>query len=124
MLVDSFQIEEHVFINQRLVLTEYENQGYLEKIFDEEFSFFRLQKKVFVGPSNSRPHGEFNNLKEVFYLLSDASYQKITQKKEFLDCFPDNRSQIKKYMKNHSLKWKRMTNNQLAELLKFCHDQS
>jgi len=123
LLVDSFYIEKHLFVNQALILPEKENGGYLEKIFDEELSFFRLQKKVLVAPTNSKPYGQFTNLKDVFYLFDDDEYHRITQKKEFLARFSDHKSQIKKYMKNHSLKWKKMTNSQFTHLLKFCHDQ-
>ena len=123
LLVDSFQIEEHLFVNRGLILPEKENIGYLEKIFVEKLSFFRLQKKVFGSLSNNKPYGAFSNQKDVFYLFLGDKHYKVTQKKEFIACFPDGKVQIKKYMKNHSLKWKKMTNNQFAELLKFCDDQ-
>lgn len=123
LLIDSFYIEEHLFVNRGLILPEKENSGYLEKIFEEKLSFFRLQKKVFVSRSDSKAYGRFSTLKDVFYLLSGDKHHKITKKKDFLDCFPEHKSQLKKYMKNHSLKWKKMTNIQFTKLLKFCHDQ-
>lgn len=122
LLIDSFLIEERLFVNRELILSDKEN-GYLEKIFEEELSFYRLQKKVFNSPTNSMPNGQFSNLKDVFYLLGEDKEYKITQKNEFLDCFPEHKSQIKKYMKNNSLKWKKMSANQFANLLKFCNDQ-
>lgn len=123
LLVDSFYIEEYSFVNQRLILPAEENSGYLEKLFEEDLSFFRRQKKVFVTPTNSKPYGRFSNLKDVFYLIDEEQPHRITQKNEFLACFPDHKSQINNFMKIHSLKWKKMTNIQFTKLLKFCHDQ-
>ncbi len=123
LLIDSFHIEEHLFVNQSLILPEKEDRGYLEKIFEEKLSFFRLQKKVFTSLTNRRPFGGFSSLKDVFYLIEDDKHYRITKRKDFLACFPDHKSQIKKYMKNHSLKWRKITGIQLYELLKFCHGQ-
>ena len=122
LLVDSFQIEERVFVNKDLVLAENEEGAYLEKIFSEKLSFFRFQKKLF-GSLSSTPYGRFSQQKDVFYLILDSKAHKITQQKDFLDCFPDHKAPIKKYMKDHSLKWKKITDTQFTHLLRFCYDQ-
>jgi hypothetical protein len=123
LLVDSFLIEEHLFVQRDQILSDKENSGYLEKLFEDQLSFFRFQTKVFGSVSNSTPYGRFSDLKDVFYLLDGDQLHKITNKKDFLNCFPARKSQIKKYMNNQSLKWKKMTNNQFAQLLQFCHEQ-
>ena len=122
VLVDSFQIEGQVFVNRNLVLAENESGGYLEKIFAEKLSFFRFQKKLF-GSLSSTPYGRFSQQKDVFYLILEGTTHKITQQKDFLDCFPDHKAQIKKHMKDHSLKWKKITDTQFTQLLRFCYDQ-
>lgn len=122
LLVDSFQIEERVFVNRGLILARNEDGGYLEKIFSEDLSFFRFQKKLF-GALSSTPYGRYSQQKDVYYLILDGKVYEITQQKEFLDCFPDHKVQIKKYMKDHSLKWKKITDTQFTQLLRFCYDQ-
>jgi hypothetical protein len=122
MLVDSFRIAAQIFVRQNEVLTEKEGSGYLEKIAEHPLSFFRLQRKVF-GPISGSAYGQFSSQKEVFYLLLGDKQHKITRKKDFLACFPGRKAQIKKYMKTHSLKWKKMTNPQFTHLLKFCYGQ-
>jgi len=123
LLVDSFQIEEHLFVNRDLILPEKEISSYLEKIYAEKRSFYRIQKKVLNPISNNKPYGQFIHLKDVFFLLSEKQYHKVTNKKEFWTCFPDHKTTIKKYLKDQSLKWKKMTKNQFSQLLKFCDDQ-
>jgi hypothetical protein len=124
LLIDSFYIGKHLFVNQDLILSDEENSGYLEMILTDKLSFYRLQKKVFNAQYNKEnPHGWFSNQKAIFYLLLDGKHHKITKKKNFLACFPDDKVQIKKYLKDHSLKWKKMTKIQFAQLLKFCNDQ-
>ncbi len=124
LLLDSFQIEEHLFVNQKLVLTEVGRSVYLERIFVGKLSFYRVQRKGFIATHNKdNPNGRFSNQKTIFYLLLDGKSYKISNKKKFLACFPTKKTQIKKYMKTHSLNWKKMTKTQFAELLKFCNDQ-
>lgn len=124
LLVDSFRIEEHLFINRKLILSDDENGTYLEKIFTDKLSFYQLQKTVFNASfNNENPHGWFSNQKDVFYLLLNEGVHKITKPKQFLSCFPNHKTQIKKYMKTNKLKWKKMTKRQFSQLLKFCNDQ-
>lgn len=121
LLVDSFQIAGHLFVNQSLILPEEKDKGYLEKIFESQLSFFRLRRKVLSAPSNSQPYGKFSSLKDVFYLLIDGQVHKVTKRRDFLACFPEHKPQVKKYMKKHFPRWKKIKNPQFVELLKFCH---
>lgn len=123
LLIDSFYIESNLFVSWDLILSEMKNKGYLEVIFTDQLSFYRLQKKVFESRTNNLPNGRFSKLKDVFYLLLNDKSYKITQKKELLAHFPNSKIQIKAYMKQNDLKWKKMTKTQLADLLKFCYDQ-
>lgn len=124
LLIDSFLLEDHLFVNRNLLLPGKENNGYLEKIFIDQLSFYRLQRKLFTAIYNkSTPHGQFQNKKDIYYLLLGGKYYKVTKRKEFLACFPNEKKQIKKYIKDHSLHWKKMTKVQLYHLLKFCNDQ-
>lgn len=124
LLVDSFRIEEHRFVNRGLVLSGEEAGGYLEILFaEDELAFSRFQKKVLSPISNSKPYGEFRDMKDVFYLSIDGQLHEITKRRDFLACFPAHKQQIKKYMKQHTRRWKKITDAQFAQLLKFCHAQ-
>ena len=124
LLIDSFRIGQHVFVNWSLILPEINQSGYLEEIFIDKLSFYRLQKKVFnVAHNKERPHGWFSLQKDVFYLLLDSRTFKITNKNQFLACFPNHHKQIKKYLKDHALRWRKMSKNQFSQFLKFCNDQ-
>jgi len=124
-LVDSFYIRRDLFVNQSLVFPERaQNDGYLEEIFSEKIFFYRFQRKVFDAIyNNDIPNGRFTNQKDIFYLLLDGKSYKITKKKELLACFPNRKGAIKKYMKDQSLRWKKMSKIQFSQLLKFCNDQ-
>ena len=123
LLVDSFRIGAHFFVNQSLILPGEADGGYLEKIFEDELSFFRFRKKVLSAPSNSKPYGKFSDLRAVFYLLIDGQAHSVTRRRDFLACFPEHRPQVKKYMKKHLPRWKKITDPQFVQLLKFCHDE-
>lgn len=123
LLVDSFRIGAHSFVNQSLILPGEEDGGYLEKIFEEQLSLFRFSKKVLSAPSGSNPNGQFRGLKEVFYLLKGGQLHRITKRSDFWACFPEHKSRIKKYMKKNTPRWKKITDPQFVGLLKFCHDQ-
>lgn len=124
LLVDSFQIDGHLFINQNLILEEKDKSNYLEQIFKDKLAFYRVQKKVFNPVYNANtPYGQYSTQRSDFYLLIDDKQHKISKKKEFLACFPAHKNQIKKYMKDNVPNWKKMTKIQLHNLLKFCNDQ-
>ncbi|HKK80140.1 MAG TPA: hypothetical protein VJ933_10940 [Phaeodactylibacter sp.] len=124
LLVDSFHLREHLFVKGGLILDGEEEGGYLEKLFaKDELAFYRFQKKVLSSPSNSKPHGEFRDLKAVFYLSKDGQLHEITKKRHFLACFPAHKQPIKNYMKQHTRRWKKITDAQFAQLLNFCHAQ-
>ncbi len=123
LLVDSFQIGENLFVNRDFILPEAELSDYLEKYFEDELAFYRLQRMVFGPLSNTRPYGEYSSLRDVYYLILKGQKYKITGKKEFLDYFPRHKAKIKKYMKTHSMRWKKMNKIQFVQLLKYCNDR-
>jgi len=121
LLLDSFRIGAHRFVNQRLVLPGTETPGYLEKIFEAELAFYRYQQKVLTAPSSSKPDGKYTSLKDDFYLLREGQVHHIARRKDFLSAFPDHKSQVRKYMKQQLPGWKKITDAQFVQLLKFCH---
>lgn len=123
LLADSFRIGARRFVSQRLILPGQEESGYLEKIYEAELAFYRYQKKVLSAPSNSKPFGQYRGLKDVFYLSVDGQIHKVAKRRDFLACFPNHQSRIKKYMKQHTRRWKKITTPQFIQLLKFCHAQ-
>jgi len=124
LLVDSFRLSNQLFVNQHIILDKKGNSSYLEQIFTDKLSFYRIQKKVFNANYNSiTPYGKYSDLKSVFYLLLNGEQHKITRKKEFFACFPMRKHQINKYMKDNSFIWKEMTSAQFSNLLKFCNDK-
>ena len=123
LLVDSFQISGHLFVNNKLALSTDNEIGYVEKIHENEAAFYRFQKKVLAAPSNGKPYGQFSRIKDVFYLITPDEQFKISQKNDFLNCFPDHKTAIKKHLKDQSLRWKTMSNAQFTQLLEFCYAQ-
>ncbi len=123
LLLDSFRIGKHRFINYRLIAPGQDEVRYLEKIFEGELAFYRYQKKVLTAPSSSTPYGKYSGLRDVYYLLRGGQAYRVTKRRDFLACFPEHKSQVKKYMKKHLPRWKKMTGPQFVELLKFCYDQ-
>ncbi len=125
LLVDSFRLERHLFVNQSLILPEKEKGGgYLELIFADRISLYRLQRKAFTASNNNgQSSGRFSSLKDAFYLFLEDKHFKITKKRELLACFPKHREAINQYLKDHSLHWKKITKPQLSQLLRFCNDQ-
>ena len=123
-LVDSFYIAEDLFVNRKLILAEQKQGGFLETIFRDRLAFYRMQNKMFNGSySREAPNGQFIEQKPIYYLIKDGQQYQFTKKKEFLACFPEHKGLIKKYMKEQSLNWKKITKTQLYQLLRFCNGQ-
>ncbi|MCD4696583.1 MAG: hypothetical protein K8S16_10125 [Bacteroidales bacterium] len=122
-LVDTVEIEGHLFINSALILPESRNLGYVELIFRGDFLFFikyvKQYKKVY---SDTKPYGEYTRQQSVHYIYQDGRIDKLPTKKAFISHFAEHKKAIKKYFKKNKIKYNNASPRQVRKLLTYCND--
>ncbi len=122
-IVDSFSIEQHLFITNAIALDSNGKRGFTEKIYSSDFQFYRKQSKKFDGVfSDRQPHGNFTLPTAVFFMKKNGEVISISKRNDLLDQFDEHRYAIKKMMKKNKIKLKKASNLQLTQLMKFIDD--
>lgn len=116
--VDSVHLERYRFINSSVIKQLTKELGYIELVYDKNFMFFIKHSKNFKKEfSETKPHGEYAEMKSVFYILKNEDLTKLPTKKSFLQYFYDSRKELKKYMKRNKIKYKKANSGELFNLL-------
>lgn len=119
--IDSFTIEQHLFINTEKLFPLVKMAGFAELIYSGEFLLIIKHKKSFVGNfSASTPNGSFSRQSSVMYLMRDNSLNKVTSKKSLLTLFPDHKKEINTYISKQKIRFKTAGNSQLEQLMEYC----
>lgn len=119
-IVDSFSLQEHLFISNIIAFGTNEKRGFTEKIYDHNFQCYRNQDKRFDGVfSDRQPHGNFTSPVAVYFIKKDGVVHSISKKKDLLAQFDAKKSAIKKFMKQNKIKLKKASKSQLSQLMKF-----
>lgn len=95
--------------------------GYYEKIYDGQFSFYIKYSKFFVNEYNTaNPFGKYTDQKRKMFLVQEGSAIELNSKKSFLNYFSNDKKEIKRYFKQHKIRYKKINNIQLYNLLAYC----
>jgi hypothetical protein len=122
-LVDSFYISHHFFVNNTIISNEIEKIGFMQQLFAGDLSFYRQQIKLFQPKySQLHPSGRYGAAEKKYYLVTSSGLLKVGNKKAFLAFFGDNKRTVKRYMKQQSIRFKKASDAQFYNLLKYCNE--
>ncbi len=122
--VTSFIIGEHYFINSSQLL-QHDNSGYFELVFEGKHTLLIKYHKSFISEfSQNAPLGRFSDLNSMKYIYCDGMLYRMPNKKSLLTYFKQFRKEIKKYMKQEKINYKKANNFELHHLLKYCNEIS
>ncbi len=123
-LVDAFELGGHYFMNVSRLLKEQNTQPFFEIIYDGNFAFLASHKKVFNPHYTDRtPYGIFSKENKTYYVLQEGEMLKISSKRAFLKHFEGIKPLIRKFMRLHKIRYKKASNPQLNQLMKYCDDE-
>lgn len=121
--IDSFNIQGRHFINTRILLGKDTLSRFFERIYSNGFSLIVRHYKEFRADYNDKtPHGRFTSNKPRLYLLNQGKLTAVSKKSSLLKYFIAYKKEIKKYIKQNKIKYKRANQWELKKLMKFCHD--
>lgn len=119
--VESFSIGEYQFINSSEIVPEIELKGYIEILYTGNFIFIIKHHKNYVANfTSTTPNGSISKQVSTNYILKDGVLHKINSKKTLINYFEVHKKQIKKFMKQHKIRFKQASNDQLKQLMNYC----
>jgi len=123
--IDSFDAEDHHFINLNAMPFNDELSGFAELIYQGQLIFLVKHTKEFIPRySQSNPYGAYSKLLSIYYIYENDELTRLSTKRTFLNYFEPFRREVKKYMRQNSIIYKKATNTQLYELIKYCDEIS
>lgn len=93
--------------------------GYYSLLFEGEDLQLLKKTKFATNTMKEREMRRFNPQTR-YYLLHNDVYYQVKNKRSVIKVFPELKNEINKFIKEHSLNFKRDTDNSLAKLTAFC----
>jgi hypothetical protein len=119
--IDSFKIDNHLFVN----ISNYDStkilKGYYELAYRGKKSFFIKYNKKFIDTYNDlSPSGFYSVVKKTFFIFDGIKFIYVKNKKMFLQLFSENKPVVKKYIRRNKIKFSGASTFQLNKLMQFC----
>ncbi len=119
-LIDSFSIRERLFINTRFLANEDSLNGFMEIMHRNGFSLYAFIRKIFKDDyTRSTPFGRYQQLRPVYFFMQAGEGKIITSRKEFLRIFGNNQREIKRYMRQQNIKFKKASSRELSKIITY-----
>jgi len=122
LLIDSFRIEDQLFVNASLILDKDTDPGFYQVIYNGEVQFIRKFSKQFIRDyGGTSPQGRFSSTDEERFLIRGDEMQHVNSRWSFIRSFPKaKRKAIRRYLRRHSVRYSRADFEELVDLSKFC----
>lgn len=123
--IDAFYLEEHHFVNVVKIYSESKFSGFVEQVYEGNFSVVIRHQKSFVSQyTANNPNGFYSGTKSVNYILQNGELNKLFTKKALLEYFSAHKKEIKKFIRQNKIKYKQGNAIQLNKLFTYCDDIS
>ena len=121
-LVDSFVLNGQVFVNNMYGPPTGGGQGYLKKLYKGQWQLYiRMEKDFYPLYSNKNPYGRYGKTDLIYFLVdSNGKMEKVKNKRSLLKFFGENKKAVRRFMKKISFRFKKASDIQWYELMKFC----
>ncbi len=123
--IDAFYLGEHHFVNGVIFFPESNFPGFVEQVYEDNFSVVIRYQKSFVSQYTANtPHGFYSATKSVNYIFDNGQLIKLPTQKSLLEYFSAHKKEIKKFMRKNKIKYKQANKIQLNKLFTYCDDIS
>lgn len=121
--VDSFYLENRLFVNLLNLKESTIPYRYFEKIYSGKHLLLRKYKKRFEDSYDIKnPHGKFSPQKKILFILNNGALTRVNTKSEFLSFYNTEKKKVRKYMRQNKLRIKKASNPELIKLMTFCNE--
>lgn len=123
--IDSFDKEGRHFINLIGMPFNNELSGFAELIYNGQLIFIVKHTKEFLKRySQSNAYGAYSKLYSTYYVYENGKLIRLGKKGSLLKYFEPIQKEVKNFIRQQNIKYKKATNAQLYELIKFCDEKS
>lgn len=122
--IDSFYIENRLFVNSRVLFQNHDDQLFYEQITNQDYRLLIKYKKVFLKTYNNlSPYGRFSSLKKDVSLFHNGTLQNANNLNSFIKAFNDkiDKKKVKTYLKQNGFNYSTATSNELKEIITYCN---
>jgi hypothetical protein len=118
--VDSFKIQNHLFVNISSFDSTKTLKGYYELAYKGKKSFFIKYNKKFIDTYNDlSPSGFYSVVKTSIFIFDGTTFIPVKNKKKFLRIYADNKATVKKYMRINKILFSKATSAQFKQLMQY-----
>lgn len=121
--LDSFYLLNHLFIRGDLVSPQL--AFYHEKIYFGKTSLIKSYGKEFIAIYNkAHPRGSYSSLQSKLILVRNQEIVNVTTKRRFIKAMAGSKDLIKQWLKEHKTRFKKLTHDQLKDLMIKCESNA
>ncbi|MBN2813603.1 MAG: hypothetical protein JXQ80_05960 [Bacteroidales bacterium] len=121
-LVDSFEIGNCTFVNPSNFDNVPNVPGYYEKIAGKEVLFLKKHKKSFIKIYDTENKGKYSNQQSINYILDQRGLTNVTLFRWFLSYHGPYKKEIRTYLKEKKIKYRKASPDEIRKLMKFCYE--
>ncbi len=122
-VIDSFKIDNHLFINMRSG-TENNKDTYYEKVFSgNRIYLLHYTKYVVDNHYASNSNGSYSETKKNLYIVKNGNWTRCADKSAFLHYFNAEKKSLRKYIRRQHIQYKNAGMQELQKLCEFADKQ-
>lgn len=123
--IESFVVNDRHFINLDKTPIGNELSGYAELIYQGEFTFIAKYSKEFLNQYNqSNPYGYYSRLATNYYIYEKDALTRLGTRNAFLEYFKSQRKKLKRYMRQHHIRYMKAAPVELFDLMHYADELS
>jgi hypothetical protein len=112
--VDSFAIQDHIFIRLKDSLDpSAPRPGFYEQLSNQKITVLKKEKKIIREDLSTGVILKFVDYSVAYYLKRDTAWYHINNEQELLHAFKDKRKELKKFLRSNGLKFRKDKENTL-----------
>ncbi|OQX74776.1 MAG: hypothetical protein B6D61_11300 [Bacteroidetes bacterium 4484_249] len=119
--IDSFYLNGRHFINGTKYLPDNKFPGFIEQVYDGNFTLLTNHKKSFISEYKANtPNGFYSKTKSTNYILNNGELKRLPTKKSLFEYFSLYKKEIKNFMSKNRIRYKKADFKQLNTLFEYC----
>ena len=122
VMIDSFRLGNHLFINPSNFLTGFVPSGFYEKISDGKVLYLKKHSKHYLQIYDASNRGKYSSRITNNYLLDrNGTLIPVNNRQSFLKYFAPYKKAIKSYLHDEGISFKKAGNPEIIRLMSFCN---
>lgn len=124
-MLDAFSIGGHEFINANHYFNSSDFSGFYTLVYEGNFAFLIKYEKEFRPIYDTQtPNGSYNEMSLEYFVLEEGKLENITKKKALLSYFSIQKKEIKSFMREYKIQYKKASIFSLNKLMRYCDSVS